>query len=234
MNELALGGTGWGGQIADGALLTIELAFATLPFGFALGLGLAFLKDSSHWFLRAAGEAYTTVFRGLPELMTLLLIYYGTEMALHALAASLGYDVDIEISPFCAGVLALGLVLGAYSSEVLSGALRAVERGQIEAGQSLGMRPLAVFLTIQFPQLLRIALPGLGNCWLVLLKDTSLVSVIALEELTRKTYLAAGQTKAYFLFFSVACVLYLTMTILSGAGLVGLERYLDRGWRAGR
>jgi polar amino acid transport system permease protein len=234
MNFLAFGGMGWGGQLAAGTLLTIELALATLPFGLALGLGLAFLKDSSHWFPRAASEAYTTVFRGLPELMTLLLLYYGSEIALHALAASLGYDINVEISPFLAGVIALGLVLGAYSSEVLYGALKAIDRGQIEAGQSLGMRPLPVFLTIQFPQLLRIALPGLGNCWLVLLKDTSLVSVIALEELTRKTYLAAGQTKEYFLFFSVAGGIYLLLTMLSGVGLVGLERHLNRGWRSGR
>jgi polar amino acid transport system permease protein len=148
--------------------------------------------------------------------------------------AALGYTLNVQISPFLAGMIALGLVFAGYSSEVLLGAFRALDRGQIEAGQSLGLRPLPLFLKVTMPQILRFALPGLGNTWLVLLKDTSLVSVIALEDLLRQSYLAAGQTKQPFVFYAAACVLYLLLTILSSAALIGFERHLNRGWRAER
>jgi len=230
METLGFGANGWGGQLLAGTLLTIELALTTLPFGFALGLGLALMKNARSKLLRAIGEGFTTAFRGLPELLTLLLIYYGSSIAIRTVGEWMGYSVNLELSPFIAGVIALGAVFAAYSSEVLLGALRGIDRGQIEAGLSLGLRPFPLFLKVIFPQLLRPALPGLGNCWLALLKETSLVSVIALDDILRQAYLASGQTKQPFLFYAAACTIYLLLTMLSSTVLIALERYANRGW----
>lgn len=234
MDVLGFGPTGWGGQLLAGMFLTLELALTTLPFGFALGLCLALMKNARSRWLRAIAEAITTVCRGLPELLTLLLIYYGSAIAIRSIGAAVGLTLNVEISPFLAGVIALGAVFAAYSSEVLLGAMRGIDRGQIEAGLSLGLKPFPLFLKVLFPQLLKPALPGLGNCWLVLLKETSLVSVIALSDILRQSYLAAGQTKQPFLFYAAACGLYLLLTILSSSVLIALERYSNRGWGTAR
>ncbi len=206
--------------------MTLGLALATLPFGLALGLAAALAKDLQSPVLRASGEAYTTVFRGLPELLTLLLIYYGAQI----LFQNMG--VSISISPFVAGLIALSLVFGAYSSEVLLAALRGVERGQIEAAKSFGMSPALVFRRVKAPQMLALALPGLGNNWLVLLKDTSLVSVIALDDLLRMSFIAAQSTRQPFKFYAVACVIYLAMTAVSTLIIARAERAAAKGWRS--
>jgi polar amino acid transport system permease protein len=215
----------WSHELALGAAMTVGLALATLPFGLAFGLAAALAKDSKSALLRGAGEAYTTIFRGLPELLTLLLIYYGLQILIQDAGLSL------TISPFAAGLIALSLVFGAYSSEVFFAALRGVERGQIEAAKSFGMSPRLVFRRVKAPQMLRLALPGLGNNWLVLLKDTSLVSVIALDDLLRKSFIAAQSTREPFEFYAAACALYLAMTAVSTFAIARAERALSRGWR---
>jgi polar amino acid transport system permease protein len=211
--------------------MTVGIAFTTLPFGLALGLATALAKDSKSAFLRGLGETYTTVFRGLPELLTLLLIYYGTQILSQHIADAAGFSITINISPFTAGVAALSLVFGAFSSEVLLAALRGVEHPQIEAARSFGMSPALVFRRVTAPQMIRIALPGLGNNWLVLLKDTSLVSVIALEDLLRKTSIAVESTREPFQFYATACGLYLAMTAVSTVLIARAERASRRGWR---
>ncbi len=221
----------WGHQLALGASMTVGLALTTLPLGFALGLASALAKDSKSSSLRGLGEAYTTVFRGLPELLTLLLIYYGSQILSQHIADASGLPLAINVSPFVAGVIALSLVFGAYSSEVLLAALRGVERGQIEAARSFGMTPAQIFRRIKAPQMMRIALPGLGNNWLVLLKDTSLVSVIALNDLLRMTSVAVESTREPFQFYAAACGIYLVMTAVSTLVLARAERASRRGWR---
>jgi polar amino acid transport system permease protein len=221
----------WGHELALGAAMTVGIALTTLPFGLALGLGTALAKDSRSPWLRGAGEAYTTVFRGLPELLTLLLIYYGSQILTQHLADSSGLPLAVNISPFTAGVVGLSLVFGAYSSEILLAALRGVERGQIEAARSFGMSPSLVFRRVTAPQMIRIALPGLGNNWLVLLKDTSLVSVIALNDLLRMTSVAVERTRRPFEFYAAACALYLLMTAVSALLIARAERAARRGWR---
>ena len=230
----SFGAEGWGDELARGALLTIGLACATLPVGLALGLGVALAKDSRSRTLRVIGETYTTVFRGIPELLTLLLIYYGAQMALDSAATATGIPFNFTIPPFAAGVLALGLVFGAYASEVMLSALRGVERGQIEAAASFGMSEEMVFRRVRLPQMLRIALPGLGNNWLVLLKDTSLVSIIALGDLLRQTTIAVDTTKQPFKFYAAACLIYLVMTAVSTLLLARAESWARRGWRGTR
>ncbi len=221
----------WGHELALGAAMTAGLALATLPFGLAFGLAAALAKDSKSASLRGLGEAYTTVFRGLPELLTLLLIYYGSQILSQNLADWSGLPIAINLSPFTAGVIALSLVFGAYSSEVLLSALRGIERGQIEAARSFGMSPALVFRRVTAPQMIRIALPGLGNNWLVLLKDTSLVSVIALNDLLRMTQVAVESTRSPFEFYAAACLIYLAMTAVSTLAIARAERAARRGWR---
>ncbi|MFZ1109500.1 MAG: ABC transporter permease subunit [Rhodomicrobium sp.] len=215
----------WGHELALGAAMTVGLALATLPFGLAFGLAAALAKDSKAAWARGAAEAYTTIFRGLPELLTLLLIYYGAQI----LIQNAGFT--LSISPFAAGMIALSLVFGAYSSEVMLAALHGVERGQIEAAKSFGMAPALLFRRVTAPQMLRLALPGLGNNWLVLLKDTSLVSVIALDDLLRKSFIAAQSTREPFEFYAVACALYLGMTAISTLIIARAERAAAKGWR---
>jgi len=222
---LSFGPDGWGDELAAGAWLTIRLALATLPFGLALGLGVALMRDSGRPALRIPSNVFTTVFRGLPELLTLLLVYFGGQMLLARLFG------EVEVSAFIAGLVALGLVFAAYASEVFLGALRGIGRGQYEAGRALGLRPPAIFRLIILPQLIRLALPGLANLWLVLLKETSLVSVIALNDLLRQTSVAVRATKEPFLFYFVACMIYLAMSAVSSVGIAGIERWAARGMR---
>ncbi|MGY6126728.1 ABC transporter permease subunit (plasmid) [Paraburkholderia strydomiana] len=179
----------------------------------------------SHW----AAEAVTTVFRGMPELLTLLLIYYGAQMLLDATGESVPFLSGIQIPPFAAGAFALTLVAAAYSSENFLAAIRALERGQLEAAKSFGLHPATIFFRISFPQILRIALPSLGNNCLNILKDTSLVSIIALEDLMRQSYLASGNTKQPILFFFSACLFYLAMAWFFVTLFAFLERRYSRG-----
>ena len=225
---LQFGPDGWGDELAAGAWLTIRLALTTLPFGIALGFLVALAKDSDNRALLAAGNLFTTIFRGLPELLTLFIVYYGGQVLLQR-AFSLFFDTFIEVNAFLAGVIALGLVLAAYSSEVFLGAFRGIGHGQYEAAHALGLRPFATMRLVIAPQLIRLALPGLANLWLVLLKDTSLVSVIALNDLLRQTNVAVGATKQPFLFYFVACMIYLVMSIISSFGIHGIERWSERG-----
>ncbi|MEO1264638.1 MAG: ABC transporter permease subunit [Pseudomonadota bacterium] len=227
---LSLGAGGWGDELLLGALLTITLALTTLPFGLALGFLVALAKNSDEPSLVANGTIFTTIFRGLPELLTLFLVYYGGQPILQAAWSALGGGY-IEISPFVAGVIALSLVLGAFSSEVFLAAMRAIPKGQDEAGAALGLTRFQGLRLIQLPQIIRIALPGLSNLWLVLLKDTSLVSVIALNDLLRQTNIAVGSTKQPFLFYAVACLIYLTLSLVSSIGLTRIETWADKGRR---
>ncbi len=154
---LSFGPDGWGDEIAQGALLTIELALATLPVGIAIGLMIALAKDSSSAILRGLGNLYTTIFRGLPELLTLFIVYYGGQMLLTELAEHFVEGAHVEVNQFVAGVVALGLVLGAFSSEVLLAAIRAVPKGQKEAAAALGLSGWRTFRLVTFPQLWRVA-----------------------------------------------------------------------------
>ncbi|MGF1639960.1 MAG: ABC transporter permease [Rhodospirillales bacterium] len=220
---------GFGDQLLAGAWMTARLAVAAAIVGLALGLLGATAKLSDWWPVRALAETYTTVIRGLPELLVVLIIYFGSSGVLTAVAGWFGHDGFVELSPFAAGIAALGLTFGAYATEVFRGALLAIPSGQIEAARAFGMGRLLAFRRIVLPQVWRIALPGLGNLFLVLLKDTSLVSVIGLEELMRKSSIAVGFTREPFTFYLAAASLYLAMTVVTTAGLHYAERAARRG-----
>lgn len=233
MPELfSFGDAGWGDELAAGLLITLQLALVSLP----VGLGLAFLAASASLSgvrgLRIAGKSYTTVMRGLPEILTLFVVYNGAGLLLNALAG--WWDPAggaVEFSPFLAGVIALGLVFGAFAGEVLRGAFQALDPGQVEAGLAAGMSRWQVFKRIKVPQVWRFALPGLGNLWINLLKDTALVSIIALDDLMRMTKVAAGFTKLPFNFYLAACLAYWAMSLASELVLAQLERHANRGIR---
>lgn len=225
---LAWGDAGWGDEIGRGVFITVTLALATLPFGLALGFFVALAKQSDDGALRLAANIYTTIFRGLPELLTLFLVFYGGQIAIRLAAQAMGFEAGFEVNAFVAGMIALGIVFAAYSSEVFLSAFRAIPQGQYEAGDALGMRRAKTLRLIVLPQLIRIALPGLANLWLILLKETALVSVIGLEDTIRQTGIAARVTKEPFLFFGTACLVYLILTIISSFGIKYIERWSNQ------
>lgn len=231
---LSFGPEGWGDELARGAWLTLALALSTLPFGLVIGLIVALAKDSRSMILRGIGNVYTTIFRALPELLTILIIYHGGQALSNRIAAGMGFSGGVEINGFVAGMLALGVVLGAFSSEVWLGGLRGVAKGQREGAHALGLSRFTAFYKVVFPQVLRLSLPGLGNNWLALLKDTALVSVIAFTDLMRITNVAVGFTKRPILFYAICCVLYLLMSTASGFILHWLERRSARGYSRSR
>ncbi len=220
---------GFGDQLLAGTWMTVRLALASLFFGVILGMLGASAKQSGFLPFRLIGGFYTTVIRGIPELLIVLMIYFGASVVLMGIASKFGYDEYIEINPFMAGVIALSLTFGGYATEVFRGAFQAIDNGQYESAQSLGMSSTRTFFIIILPQVWRYALPGLGNLFLVLLKDTALVSVIGLEDLMRKTTVAVSFTREPFTFYLAAAFIYLTLTIFSMVLIHKMEKRANRG-----
>ena len=225
---LSFGPDGWGDELASGAWLTIRLAAATLPFGLVVGFLVAVARRNERRALRFVANAFTTVFRGLPELLTIFIVYYGGQLLLQRLVSVVS-DTQITLSSFVAGMMALGLVFAAYASEVFIGAFRNIPVGHYDAAYALGMKRAPTLYKVILPQFVRLALPGVANLWLILLKDTALVSVIALSDLMRQTYVAVGATKQPFPFYLTACLIYLAMSIVSSFGITAIERWSERG-----
>lgn len=225
---LSFGPEGWGDDIAWGVLVTISLALATLPPGLLAGFFVALAKQSREPSLRLAGNIYTTIFRGLPDLLTLFLVFYGAQIGIQTVMRLFEPEAAIEINSFFAGMIALGVVFSSYASETFLSAFRAIPRGQYEGGYAVGLTGAQTMRLVILPQLIRIALPGLGNLWMALLKDTALVSVIGLSDILRQTGIAARVTKHAFLFFGVATLLYLALAVLSSIALKHIENTVGR------
>lgn len=220
---------GFGPMILLGAWMTVQVALTATLFGLVLGLGGALMKLSSSRTLRLVAGIYTTVLRGVPILVVILLFYFGAISAVNAIARALGHTQFIDLNAFVAGTAALSLAFGAYATEVFRGAFQAIPKGEIEAARALGMSRLTAFRRVSLPQVWRLALPGLGNIFLVILKETALVSVIGLEELMRKTEFAVGFTRQPFTFFLFAALCYLSMTVIAMLALQVMERRANRG-----
>lgn len=225
---IGFGPTGWGDDIAWGVLVTVSLALATLPIGLVFGFLLSLAKQSDDRYLNVSANIYTTIFRGLPELLTLFVVYFGANGLLRSLTQSTGLP-DIALSSFVSGMIALGFVFSAFASEVFLSAFRAIPPGQREGAAALGLGPARIMILVILPQIIRIALPGLANLWMNLLKDTALVSVIGLADIMRQTGIAARVTREPFYFFGVAIVLYLVLTMLSSIAIGGIDRWTKRG-----
>ncbi|MBP1146093.1 polar amino acid transport system permease protein [Pseudomonas sp. PvP027] len=220
---------GFGPALASGALMTVQLALSALCLGLVLGLLGALAKTSPYKPLQWLGSTYSTLVRGIPELLWVLLIYFGTVNDMRALGKL--FDIpDLALSAFAAGVIALGICFGAYATEVFRGAILAIPKGHREAGLALGMSRSRILFKLVLPQMWRIALPGLGNLFMILMKDTALVSVIGLEEIMRHAQIAVGFTKQAFTFYMVAAFMYLGLTVLAMAGMYFLEKRASRGF----
>ena len=228
---LAFGPDGWGDEMLRGAAMTVVLAVLSFALGLLVGMAGAAAKLSGNWLLAGIAQIYTTVIRGVPELLVIYLFFFGSTGAVMWVAGLFGYTEYIELDAFTIGVLAVGLISGAYSTEVIRGAFQAIPTGQIEAGRAVGLSAAKIFTRIKIPQMLRLALPGLGNVWQLTLKDTALVSVTALAELMRMANVASGSTRQPFTFYIVAAILYLLMTTVSQAGFQRAERHYSRGVR---
>ncbi|ETX28629.1 ABC transporter permease [Roseivivax isoporae] len=220
---------GYGWLLIDGLMLTLGVAVASM-IG-ALGVGL--LAAMGKLFAPRAGrfliEAYTTFVRGVPELVLLLLIYYGVPTLIQNVAAGFGLDWSLSINPFAAGIGTLTLIYAAFACEVFRAAYLALPPGQREAAYALGLNRGITFRKVELPQMMRHALPGLGNVWMVLVKATALISIIQLPELMRNADIAARSTRQPFTFFFAACLLYLGITLVSMWGQARLERWAARG-----
>lgn len=225
---LSWGPDGWSDNIFNGVLVTIALAIATLPVGLAIGFLIALAKQSKEPSLRLAGNLYTTIFRGLPELLTLFLVFFGAQIALQKLVQLFNPTGTVEVNAFVSGMIALGVVFSSYASEVFLSAFRAIPHGQYEGGYAVGLTRGQTMRLVVLPQLIRIALPGLANLWLILLKDTALVSAVGLNDILRETGVAARVTKHAFLFFGYAALIYLVLAIISSFGINAIERAVGR------
>jgi octopine/nopaline transport system permease protein len=229
---LAWGDAGWGDQMAAGAVMTLLVAVCAYALGVVLGSLFAAMKLSPIPPLRWLAAAYTTVIRGIPELLVIYLVFFGGGTALRAIASGMfGYEGYIDLPVFVTGVICLAVSAGAYSTEVIRGAVQVVPKGQLEAAVAVGMTRAQRFRRVLVPQVARHALPGLGNVWQLTLKDTSLISVIGLVEIMRQAAVAAGSTKEPFTFYLVAAVLYLGLTTVSNRGFDAAERWANKGVR---
>ena len=230
MELLAFGKTGWGDELFIATLMTIAVSITAMLIGFLFALIFTPLKLSKNKILNFIGNSYTTVIRGVPELLVIYLFFFGGSGAVMFVASIFGYNDYIEINAFITGAFAIGIISGAYSTEVFRGAIQSIDKGQFEASQVLGLKRFAYFFRVIMPQMLRLAIPNLSNVWQITLKDTSLISVTGLVEIMRQSYIAAGSTRDPLFFYSFAAVLYLTLTFLSMKLINRLEIKYSRGF----
>ncbi|MDA9128759.1 ABC transporter permease subunit [Candidatus Pelagibacter ubique] len=212
MDLLSFGKTGWGDELFYATLMTIAVAVTAMLIGFLFSLIFTPLKLSNNKFLNFIGNTYTTVIRGVPELLVIYLFFFGGSGAIMYVASIFGYFEYIEINAFITGSVAIGIISGAYSTEVFRGAIQSIDKGQFEAAKVLGVSKFVQFYKIILPQMLRLAIPNLSNVWQITLKDTSLISVTGLVEIMRQSYIAAGSTRDPLFFYCFAAVLYLMLT----------------------
>ena len=230
MELLAFGDTGWGDEIFRATLMTIAVSITAMIIGFSFAAIFTPLKLSKNKFLNLLANSYTTVIRGVPELLVIYLFFFGGTGAVMYVASIFGYNEYIEINAFVTGAFAIGIISGAYSTEVFRGAVQSIDKGQFEAANVLGLSKFGKFFKIILPQTLRLAIPNLSNVWQITLKDTSLISVTGLVEIMRQSYIAAGSTRDPLFFYSFAAVLYLLLTFVSMKLINKLEVKYSRGY----
>ena len=230
MELLAFGDTGWGDELFRATLMTIAVSITAMLIGFSFAAIFTPLKLSKFKSLNLIANIYTTVIRGVPELLVIYLFFFGGSGAIMFVASMFGYNEYIEINAFVTGSFAIGIISGAYSTEVFRGAIQSIDKGQFEAAKVLGFSKFKQFYKIILPQMLRLAIPNLSNVWQITLKDTSLISVTGLVEIMRQSYIAAGSTRDPLFFYSFAAVLYLMLTYFSMKLINKLEVKYSRGY----
>jgi len=222
---------GYGSLLIKGAKLTVLVGLSSMVIAILLGLVGAWGKLARSRPANIAAGAYTTIVRGVPELVLILLVYYGAPTLIQDVAALMEIDLYVDLNPLVAGMCTIGFIYGAFSTEVFRGAFLAVDKGQVEAARSVGMGRVLCFRRILLPQMWRFALPGLGNVWMVLIKATALISVIQLPELMRNSDIAARATRLPFTCYFLASLIYLAITIVSLVGQKQLENWANKGVR---
>ena len=230
MDLLSFGKTGWGDELFYATLMTIAVSITAMLIGFLFSIIFTPLKLSNNKILNFIANSYTTIIRGVPELLVIYIFFFGGSGAIMYVASIFGYFEYIEINAFITGSVAIGIISGAYSTEVFRGAIKSVDKGQFEACKVLGFKKHVYFLKVIMPQMLRLAIPNLSNVWQITLKDTSLISVTGLVEIMRQSYIAAGSTRDPLFFYSFAAVLYLMITYLSMKLINRLEVKYSRGF----
>ncbi len=230
MDLLYFGDNGWGDELAIATLMTIAVSITAMLIGFIFAALFTPLKLSKRKYLNLISNSYTTVIRGVPELLVIYLFFFGGSGAIMYVASIFGYNDYIEINAFLTGSFSIGIISGAYSTEVFRGAIQSIDRGQFEAAKVLGINKFGQFYKIILPQMLRLAIPNLSNVWQITLKDTSLISVTGLVEIMRQSYIAAGSTRDPLFFYSFAAVLYLLLTYVSMKLINKLEVKYSRGY----
>jgi octopine/nopaline transport system permease protein len=216
LQMLSFGETGWGMALLKAAGTTLLLTLAALLIGALIGGVIAAAKLSRRRIFRGLGDLYSILFRGIPELLVIYLFYFGGATVVSAVGHWFGADGYIDVPPFLVGAIAVGLISASYQAEVYRGAFIAVPKGELEAALAIGMSKAMRIRRVLIPQIMRYALPGLGNVLQMSLKDSALISVIGLVELMRASQVAAGSTRQYFTFYIVGGALYLILTGLSG------------------
>jgi len=210
--------------------MTIAVSITAMLIGFIFSIIFTPLKLSKYKSLNLIGNFYTTVVRGVPELLVIYLFYFGSSGALMYVASIFGYYEYIEINAFITGSMAIGIISGAYSTEVFRGAIQSIDKGQFEAAKVLGLSKIAQFYKIILPQMLRLAIPNLSNVWQITLKDTALISVTGLVEIMRQSRIAAGATRDPLFFYSIAALIFLMLTFLSMRLINKLELKYRKGF----
>lgn len=222
---------GYGALILKGAAVTIEVAVLSVLVAFLIGLIGAAGKLSPNPIAKGVATIYTTIIRGIPDLVLMLLLYYSAQIWLNHLTEWQGWS-QIDINPFVAAVMTLGFIYGAYFTETLRGAFLSVPKGQLEAAYAYGMTRWQVFHRVLFPQMMRFALPGISNNWQVLVKSAGLVSLLGLNDMVQAAKQAGNATYQQFFFYGVVAFLFLFFTTISNVFLHRLERRYSTGVRA--
>jgi His/Glu/Gln/Arg/opine family amino acid ABC transporter permease subunit len=215
--------------LLEGLGLTIALSLCSVVLSVAVGLLVASARLWGRPWLQRLASTYTTLARGIPDLVLMLLLFFGGQVLLNRIGLLTGFWSYVVLNQFVAGVLAIGFIFGAYMSETFRGAYLSIPYGTIEAGISVGMTRKKLFSRIIWPQLVRYALPGFTNIWLTLMKSTALVSVIGLEDIVYSSFAAGRATRQPFTFMLVALFAYLALTVLSDVGLRAIRKRYDRG-----
>ncbi|WP_237154776.1 ABC transporter permease [Oryzibacter oryziterrae] len=226
---LGFGPEGWAAALLLAAGLTLVLSLAGFALGALFGACAAAGRLSPWRLPRLLAQAYGTLFRGIPDLLTIYLLYFGGSVALTGFSHLVGIEGFVGMPTFATGTLAIGIISGAYQCEVLRGAYLAIDKGQFEAARALALPPWITLSRVIAPQLLRVALPGLGNVWQLVLKDSALISVIGLVELMRQAQIAAGATREPFVFYTAAAALYFLIASVSTRVFRHAEEWSSRG-----
>ena len=229
-DKLVFGDLGWGDELLFATLMTITVSILSMGLGLCLAIITVWAKLITNRITRFVANLYTTVVRGVPELLVIYLIFFGGNVVVMNVAKLFGYHGYIELNALTIGTIAIAFISATYSSEVIRAAYLSINKGQVEAAKALGLNKFQIFLEVMGPQIIRFALPGIGNVWQITLKDTSLISVTGLVEIMRQTRIASNVEHSPLTFLITAAFLYLFLTTFSGKFFRVLEKNYSKGY----